>query len=412
MESSHILYSLVTGASILGAVLYSNFASIGQADLEVSVDTINKMANLEAELEQLRNENVSLRELANAHGDIMVDREWIEFIEKDNGFEFQEAPQVIRGSADEMLKSGASAWLSNFTEVGMTDRDFTFTTIGLVPQGKLAHQFGMVQSGPGTRRAMFDYERGCIIVAYDFDVKSLFDKQSLTQALAIALLEQNFKVEKALNDDAWWARRMIIHGNALITKQAYQVASQRQFNMVGNSMNSPVSPQVLAEALETFESLPYFVRIISASHRLYGRPFLEAILQHCETRKEAIITAFQIAGSSQSIMTGKETSKQQFKASPGAELSTSLGAIGIYLHASQSKLIKEPLTLIKDYESDQLEMLVKPDNSVEIHWRIQFSSQKSAQVFSEHLKDIRPELKLTTTGGAISAIHRESFLQK
>lgn len=412
MQSSNILLLLIAIASFSGAWMYGHFIknTSTQNSPSHSVDTFNKIKNLEIEIEQLKDENLTLRDLAHTKGDYIVDTQWIEWVQNSNGFSFTKQPQIIYAEEDEFLKSASTAWTENFSETGMIDRDYVFYAIGLTPQSNITIQFALGESGPGTRRAMFDYQRGCILVPNDFDDKNLYDKGALTQALSIALIEQNFPEKEKLNDDAWLARRIVIHGNSIGIRQAYMTQAQQRFQLNGAQVKPPLDPQVIRNAAIDFQSLPLYIRNVITAHAVWGRHFVDS--QKQSTRAEQLSAALSRATSTLAILKNQAMPSPNLQVSEDALLSTSLGALGILFHAQLSESIKDPHALAKDLIDDQLEFFNEKNKTLVTNWKISFSSIDSAKQFAEHLKDLKPELKINVEAGKISAILKEPFLTR
>lgn len=410
MQSSNILLLLIAIASFSGAWMYGYFIknTASSSSNTHSIDSFNRTKNLELEIEQLKEENLTLRDLAHTKGDYIPEAKWVEWVQNANGFSFTKLPQIIHAEEDEFLKSASTAWTENFSETGMIDRDYVFYAIGLTPQSNITIQFALGESGPGTRRAMFDYQRGCILIPNDFDDKNLYDKSALTQALSIALIEQSFPRKETLSDDAWLARRIVIHGNSIGIKQTYMTQAQQRFQLNGAQVKPPLDAQTIRNAAIDFQSLPLYIRNVISAHALWGRHFVDSQKQN--TRAEQIKAALSRATSTLAILKNQAMPRPDLKLSKDALLSTSLGALGVLFHAQLSDSIKDPHALAKDLISDQLEFFNKKNQILVTQWNISFSSIDSAKQFAKHLKDLKPELKINVEAGKISAILEEPFL--
>lgn len=408
MKSSNLLFSLISLAAISGAWIYGYYIKNANPIETNSVDVQNRLKNLELEIEQLKLENLTLRDLAQTDGDFIPDTVWISWIEKNNGFDFQTLPQVIYATEDEILKSASSAWTENFGETGMVDRDYLFYAIGLIPQSNLTIQFALAESGPGTRRALYDYKRGCILVANDFDDKNLFDKCALTQAFSVAILEQNFPITKPLNDDRWLARRMVIHGNAIGIRQAYMNQAQKSFQLNGAQVKPPIDPKKIRNAALDFHSLPSYVKNTIGAHAAWGRFYVDS--QKQDSREEQISAALSRATSSLAVLKNEPMPNYNITATKDAIVSTSLGAIGVLFHAQIGDIIKNPKTVALDLISDKLEFFNKDNKKLFTEWTLTFSSIESAKQFSLHLKDVKPDLKVSVEAGTLKVHVEDDFL--
>ncbi len=408
MSPNTLLCLLITGASITGAFLYGHAQQGSSIKAGIDVAMINKIQSLQEEITQLRQESITLRELAESNSDFILPREWIHFVEEACGFSFQTTPTVIRGMEDEFLKSASSAWTSHFSEAGMIDRQYALSVVGLIPEGNLTIQLALAETGPGIRRALYDYDRGIILTAFDFDDKNIFDQTSLTQALAVALLEQQFPIESKLSDDAWIARRMVVHGNSKIIQQLHLTKLQQRFQLNGAEIKSPVSQEAIRNALLDFQELPLYVRETIKSHALWGRSFVES--QDGETRAEQIAYALAKATTSLSVIAGKNIPAPKLQENGELILHTTLGAMAVYLHASNGETISNPLELVKSWVSDELQFHQDEQGQLVVRWNITFSSKQASLDFSAHLRDLDASLEVTEQDGVVKLLSRKPLL--
>jgi len=410
MGSLNILCVLIAIASITGAFIHAGVKSTGaNTSSSSNVEEINRIKNQADQINQLQQEILTLRELAESTGDFIVSADWLTFIEKTGGYSFKKYPQVIRGIEDEFLKSAGSAWASYFSEAGMIDRQYALSAIGLIPEGNLLMQLALAESGPGTRRSLFDYERGCILIAHDFDEKNIFDRTSLSNSLSIALLEQNFPVVEGLSDDAWFARRMVVHGYASSIKQSHWTQMQREFQLNGSEIKSPISEEEFRNSELDFKELPLFVRESITAHAAWGRSFIEA--QDPESSIPLFEQALKKAHTTSSILQGKEIPENRLDKKEDTILQNSLGAFSILIHASLGETIKSPLEIAKSWVSDRIEFKEnKKENALEVTWTIRFSSLSSAKQFSGHLKDLDETLQISRKDGVVTAFSQKKLL--
>ena len=273
-------------------------------------------------------------------------------------------------------------------------------------------QLSLLSSSFGYTRAVFDYATKTIIVPSDFDTKNLSDRKYLTQVLVIALLDQHFPQQTAIPDDAFIARRMVTHGNAIITTQAYSLYSKQQLELTGATFEDTISAEDRRDSLEKNEAMPLYLKTIVSSPGFFGRDFVEAQHTKDNTRRQAIELALKKATSTLSVIKLAETPRPTFSSSEDAILSTTIGALGILSHAQQGELIENPLELAKEYVSDHFELFAnetEEQSSSRIAWTIQFASQKAANKFADHLIDLRPKLKVKRSAGTLQVSFSELF---
>lgn len=397
MHSSTLLSVLVAVGACSGAVIYSAHLSNTQesGDGVANVELINENTQLKIELEQLKNENLSLRELAQSNGDIIAPTEIVEFIEKDNNLKFKSSPTIIRANEDEIRKAAEETWTGYFGHDKMMLRGVAFEAIGLVPkQTSFVDQLAIATTGGGATRAIYDYGKDrepVIMVPEDFDMRHHVDSAALVQMMTVALVEQHYPCPEGLSDDAWNCRQALVHANSLITRGYYRTKTARQFQVLG----SPVKgTQAMQDAAYIMRALPrYVVELAGGFGALYGSDFFDK--KQTSDRKLTLEICLERGTSSKMLISGKEAGQVEFKKEASSELDVELGGLAVLVHAMRGTKVARPLDLVNAYKGDQLSVKSISDTEIEVYWQIAFDDKKSAKLFAQHLKDIRPEAETT-----------------
>jgi len=372
MRSSELFLILISSASIGGAILYGNLKRV------TSISEINS----------------------------------IQFIEKNTGFTFKEPPHIIKGMVEEMTKFAANEWITHFGKDGLADRNYLFHQIGLLPETSIELQLGMLTSGFGYKRALYDHLSKRVIIPADFDLKNLHDKESLCEALTIALLEQHHPKDPQLSDDAFAARRMVINGQALITREEFGSYIRQQIRVTDSIEAMPIPDEIRAKVLQETKNTPSYLQYLDTSPALFGKRFLKKLHQEIDSRNEAFSLALKKAHSSLSVLTAQEAAGSKHTQNAEAIISTSVGALGLLAHASQGESIQDPYAVAKDLVSDHLLFFLDAINNQpasRIQWTLQFSSEESAIFFEKHLLLHNKNLSVNRTSGIVEASFSEIF---
>ena len=144
------------------------------------------------------------------------------------------------------------------------------------------------------------------------------------------------------------------------------------------------------------------------AHAVWGRSFVEA--QDGETRAEQIAYALTRANTSLSVMATKNIPAPKLQLNDQLILHTTLGAMAVYLHASQGETISNPLEVAKSWVSDELQFHQDEQGELVVRWNITFSSKQASLAFSSHLKDIDDSLEVSEQGGTVKLLSRKPLL--
>jgi hypothetical protein len=158
------------------------------------------------ENEMLRRENESLRSLAQGGGELAVQQEMIDRVEKEFGLRFLSSPVVHRIASEELRDRIAAAIESRFGPAGVDDRQESYKYIGwLRPGDDLLAQLTAVRAVGAI--GWFDDATGEGWVTDRFDIKNIPDQAALHRLLVRIIFHQQFPPPPAYpGDDAARAR--------------------------------------------------------------------------------------------------------------------------------------------------------------------------------------------------------------
>jgi len=384
---------LITAASCVGGYIYGHHwkQMAGMNDGDLPVDVINQITSLKEENQQLRDDAIALRKLAESGGDFLVEEEYVSFVEEALSLKFKDKPKAVKAQNDtEMQESVAAAWVDNFSEEGIFIRErLVYPAIGIMPpNNRFLPQISLAHSNGA--RTLYDYDSKIIFIALDFDKESFFDQKSLIKSLAVCLLEQHYANELPLTDDQFFARRAIIFGAAANIENRYIARVSRMNQSLPMRNNTPA----MLEIAETLNSMAYYVRQVTKFPNNTGKEFVDIFTGR--NPEAPLSEAIQVGHSTQALMVPlKNFSVTKLREPRENEIVlTQLGALSVLTHFEQTEPERKDLiTLLKNYEHDELSFVrtSAPDDrkvlAGNVHWIIDFSDDEAAEIFLRHLND-------------------------
>ncbi len=370
---STLLASLIALASVAGAILYSQ--KMGKLTSN-SPEQIEKIAQLQNQLDILKAENETLKKLQVNGAEISLPITHYKFVEKNLGLTFPKHVAARRVDDERLAKAVSYRYTQQFGMEGMEMRKYAFEKLGIIPPNQhLINQLAIAETSGAV--AIYDSSANEILLSPAFDEENLLHSTSIIKHLSIALLELNFPLSEKnkanLTDDAYHAREGFIRGRASSIAQRY-----RNITALKGGHAKQFKPN--EEAQETFNSLPILIRGLTTFPAIHGKTYIEDIMLQNDSvfpelyknmpRSTATIFAKKMP------LTDPPAERQPI--AENQHLDTELGQLFIMLYLKQ--LGDENAGLFRKLTSDHLTITQK-EREFTITWNTQWGSVEDAQTF-------------------------------
>lgn len=405
MRPSVLLALLCAGAFLVGARMYVDhrLARVPKAAESTDANSQSYIGELEAELDQLRNDNASLRALISAEAPLEIDPALIHFVESDLGASFRTPPLVLQRSEDILREAAGQLWLGAYGEIGLEIRSYAFDVLGILPPNQ--NFIGQIIAAQTVGAVgVFDHSSGEILLAEHFDHENTHHQAGLVRLLAIALLEQQSPLITNPTDDQFYSYLALHRGRASMLQDRFYSIQARNIGFIDDTPNT--------EAHELFTSLSPYVRDISTFPNKFGKDYLAKL-----PNKEDIAQALGSNSiTSQSILLGRSLSSTPFQPneSDGVQLSTKLGTLTVKSFLAPAILKQtDALTILDGYQSDKLSITTTEQGTAVTVWTIEFSSEEVAHSFysaaAETLKAYESKAKLSESQKSVRISFSEEY---
>ncbi len=327
-----------------------------------------KIIALENEIAILRRENESLRSLARGGGEVEVDPETVDFVERALGLNFKSTPRVHRIAGEELRDRVTASIEARYGPHGLDSRQQAWSLMGLLtPEDRFAAQLAATKAVGA--RSWFDELGGEGWVTDRFDPQSVPDQAALIRVLARILIFQNHPPAPGWpGDEAANAREALQHGAALAVENRFLARQALASGFTGVQEN--------ADARELIANLPAFVRGLATFPAVLGLPRAERLMDQEEILhalyKPPLLTADFFPGHE-----GIEASGPELPATSGnVLLEESAGMLGLNLWL-------EPLgggfaKLGSGWRGDRYRLHATSDAEVHLVWDIRMESEQAA----------------------------------
>ena len=391
IQSSTLLAILIAFASVAGAILHTQKI---KKLTSTSPELAEKITQLEKQIEILKGENETLKNLQVNGAEISLPISHYKFVENDLGLTFPKHIAARRVDDETLAETVRYRYTQQFGMEGMEMRKYAFEMLSILPPNQhLINQLAIAETSGAV--AIYDPSANEILLSPTFDDGNLLHSTSVIKHLATALIELNFPLtdEQILNltDDAYHAREAFIKGKASSVAQRF-----RNITALEAGHNKQLKPNL--EAQETFNSLPILIRGLTTFPAIHGKAYIEEIMLQNDSvfpgiYKNIPLTTATIFSKKLPLADPVET-KNQLAANQ--HLNTQLGQLFIMLYLQQlgdespnlhTKLTSDQLTITQD--------LSQYTTSWVTHWETESDAQ-SFQKLATELSSI-PEKKPTVT---------------
>jgi hypothetical protein len=368
------------GAILLGSHLYVQH-TLSRLTTGSSVENPRSqeyIAELEANLNQLRSDNASLRALIASDAPIELEAGLISFVEKDLGLSFRTPQLALIRSDDALREAAGQLWLGAFSEVGLEIRSYAYDVLGILPPNQ--NFIGQIIAAETTGAiGVYDHSSSEILLAPHYDSENIHHQAGLIRLLAIALLEQHAPLPNPLTDDQFFCYLALHRGRASMLQDRFYAIQARNIGFVDSAATT--------EAQELFSALPPLVRFITTFPNQFGKDYLARLPD-----KQAIDLAIRSTySSSKSILLGSPSTETNFTPKEGdsVQLSTQLGALTIKGFLAQLELSEQELTSsLKAYQNDSLTITTDGGKSATTTWTLNWNSAPAAATFHQQAQEI------------------------
>jgi hypothetical protein len=380
LAPSTLLASLIALASVAGAVMYSQkmvkLTSKNPAQIQ-------KIAQLENQIDVLKAENETLKKLQVNGAEITLPISHYKFVENNLGLTFPKHVAARRVDDELLAKTVSYRYTQQFGMEGMAIRQFAFEKIGIIPVNQnLLPQLALAETSGAV--AIYDSSANEILLSPTFDDENLLHSTSIIKHLSIALLELNFPLsddqKQNLTDDSYQAREGFIRGRASSIAQRF-----RNITALEGGHNKQIKPN--EDAQEIFNSLPILIRGLTTFPAIHGKTYIEDIMIQSDSlfpelyknmpRSTATIFAKTIPPTDPVI--------DRIPLAENQHLNTELGQLITMLYLKQ--LGDENAELFKKLTSDQF-TVTQENRDYIITWATQWASELDAQTFHTLATDL------------------------
>lgn len=399
MPSPNTLLPLLLGGALgLGGILQglhwrSSASTANLADLETQLRIASE------ENVMLKQENASLRSLAQGGGAVPVPPEFKDRAEKEFGLKFLHNPVIHRIASEELRDRVAAAYESRFGPAGIDDRLEAYRLIGwLGPSDDLLAQLTVVRAVGA--RGWFDEVTGEAWVTDRFDLESVPDQAALVRMLARILFHQHFPPPPAYpGDDAARAREALHQGAASGSEARFYALSARTIGFTPMAQNS--------EAEQIFNSLPAFIQGLTTFPLIEGKGFADTLhVQGDDFFQKAFRNPPQTTRSillpasgplAPAVLEMPQNPEEPY-------LSESAGQLGLRLWLEALGDVGLALEISSSWKNDRYLLLPDGESSTAVIWDVQFDAENAADQFQAAALDYVAAKASLAKGAELGAI--------
>ncbi|MEN8693226.1 MAG: hypothetical protein ACN4GG_01070 [Akkermansiaceae bacterium] len=222
MSPERVFQLLLTGGLLLGGWFYGDYykrTAPTEANQEVEANLRAENTELTLELDSLRDEVAQLRSLLKS-GPYPIPEDLIEFVEKDNGLQFQLPPLAQLTSPAEMRNAAERNIELVYGKDGLEKEQRAWELIGLTPPDqRLRAQWIAIETMDA--KGLFDLSAEKILLAENFDPMSISDSGMLVHLLTRQLIFQNYPQKSWPNSEAFRAWQGTHRGAAASVQSRY-----------------------------------------------------------------------------------------------------------------------------------------------------------------------------------------------
>ena len=393
---STLLAILIALASVAGAVLHSQKQ---QKLTSNSPEQIQKIAELEQQINIPKGENETLKKLQVNGSEITLPLAHYKFAEQNLGLTFPQHVKARRVDHNSLAEAVRYRYTQQFQIEGMELRHYAFETLGLLPPNQdLLGQLAIAETAGAV--AIYDSSANEILLSPEFDEENLLHTTSIVKHLAIAILEQNFPLtpeqKASLTDDTYHARQAFIRGRASSIAQRYRNITSFQGGHTKQFKSN-------LEAQEIFNSLPTLIQGITTFPTVHGKTYIEdIILEHDSVFPEIYVHMPQSTSTifAKTMPSTQATPKRQ-PLTDKQYLNTQLGQLFAMLYLKQlgNEQLGPNTLLHQKLTSDNLTITQQERHTYNISWKTQWKNPADAQAFHHLATQLSaiPERKPTVT---------------
>jgi len=376
MISSRQLLTLLVGAAVgAGGWMFGLKGARENALTGRSENVNQELSNTREELQLVRDENASLRSLAQGGGEVSVPQELIHAVEKDYGLRFYSNPVIHRIAAEELGYRVQAALESRLGPHGVEDREEAYRRIGwIAEEDDLLAQ--LVAARSVGAKGWFDEQLGEAWVTDQFDLKNVPDQATLLRLLVRVLLNQHFPPGVVYSgDDAERAREALHAGAAAGAEARFYSERARSIGFLKPEQSGLAEQLILA--------LPVFLRGVISFPEDVGKPFTDTLFvksqeEFGELLRDPPQTTFAVAYPKSE----RESSAMDL---PSVEdevfLNESGGYLGIRMWLEESEEVGTAEEIASEWVRDGYLLFGDGDKSMGVLWEIEFQKSTAAQAF-------------------------------
>jgi hypothetical protein len=376
MISDKQLLTLLIGAA-LGAGGWMYRADKSPNAGNESVEGLeNQLRIAQEEIEILKNENDSLRSLAQGGGEVAVPKEFISKVEKDYGLNFLSNPVIHRVAGEELGYRIEAALESRLGPQGMDDRQEAYRRVGwLSADDKLLNQLVSIKS-VGVL-SWFDEQAGQGWVTDRFDLKNIPDQAAMTGLLVRILLNQHFPAPVSYpGDDAARTREAIHAGAAFGAESRFYADSARNMGFMPMDENGAVERLML--------SLPPFIQGLKIFPMTSGRAFADRYYVQgekvfSEAMRNPPQTTYHLAFPAESSRGG---TMDLPKSDDEIFLADSAGYLGLRLWLEEMGDVGVAEEVAREWSRDGYLLFADGEISSGLIWDVEFQNETAAEKFT------------------------------
>jgi hypothetical protein len=376
MISDKQLLTLLIGAALgTGGWMYRADKSPNAGNESVE-GLENQLRIAQEEIEILKNENDSLRSLAQGGGEVAVPKEFISKVEKDYGLNFLSNPVIHRVAGEELGYRIEAALESRLGPQGMDDRQEAYRRVGwLSADDKLLNQLVSIKSVGVI--SWFDEQAGQGWVTDRFDLKNIPDQAAMTGLLVRILLNQHFPAPVSYpGDDAARTREAIHAGAAFGAESRFYADSARNMGFMPMDENGAVERLML--------SLPPFIQGLKIFPMTSGRAFADRYYVQgekvfSEAMRNPPQTTYHLAFPAESSRGG---TMDLPKSDDEIFLADSAGYLGLRLWLEEMGDVGVAEEVAREWSRDSYLLFADGETSSGLIWDVEFQNETAAEKFT------------------------------
>lgn len=365
---------------LLGAVASAGWIQFWSASNRVPISasdskSSSEMGDLIADLKQ---ENASLRALAQSNETLAIPQAFRERVEKELSLSFRHEVVVKKISA-EALQNRISAALESLPGPhGVDDRQIAFELLGFMRQGEnFMAQMTIIKSFGSL--SWFDFQTGEAFVTQTLQADSIPHQAQWLKLLTLSLLHQHYPAPTSYaGDQASWAREALHHGVAAGVEARFLADSARQIGFLGTEKN-PVGDQVRESLSPLVKELQQLNSVVGKGFadtlRLRGAKALHEILRN-PPHSIRLIDQPDLA-----IAAEEAVNFQTPKSTEPPYLIESIGTLGLRVWLAAVGESAARLQTIKELKADRYVLIADDATRSSLYWDLEFVSDEGAGQF-------------------------------